>query len=94
MAKKSNSLNPTAGLAFGSPVEVKKVDAQELQEVQHVRKNNDTLNSTQGRKGHKLPRINMAFTPDNHEYIKHASRQLGISVTEFINNLIDEDRKK
>lgn len=35
---------------------------------------NMTLESTQGRKGKKLPRINMAFTPENHEYIKRVSR--------------------
>lgn len=99
MAKREN-LNPMAGLSFGTPIEAKNVDtqgtqhAQEVQHAQHVQDNKDTLNNTQGRKGHKLPRINMAFTPENHEYIKRTSRQQGISATEFVNNLIEEDKKR
>lgn len=54
--------------------------------------NNITLESTQGRKGQKLPRINMAFTPENHEYIKRVSRQEGKSITQYINGLIEADK--
>lgn len=43
---------------------------------------------TQGRKGCKLPRINLAFTPENHRFIKITSRALGMSMTEFTNLVI------
>lgn len=51
------------------------------------------LRGTQGKKGHKLPRINMAFSLENHEFIKRRSRQIGISATDFVNQLIDRERK-
>lgn len=53
-----------------------------------------SLEETQGRKGHKSPRINMAFSPDNHAWIKTRSRQLGISATEFVNSILDTERTK
>ena len=38
---------------------------------------------TQGRKGVKATRINMAFTPEVHQYIKTMSKVRGESVTAF-----------
>ena len=55
---------------------------------------NVAFGGTQGRKGHKAPRINMAFNPDNHAWIKTRSRQLGISATEFVNTILDNERMK
>lgn len=43
---------------------------------------------TQGRKGCKAVRINMAFTPDNHEFIKVLARASGRTMTEFTNLVI------
>ena len=40
---------------------------------------------TAGRKGVKLPRINMAFAPDVYEYIQIMSRASGLSLTNFVN---------
>lgn len=40
---------------------------------------------TQGRKGVKAVRINMAFAPDVHAYIKTMARARGESVTDFTN---------
>lgn len=50
--------------------------------------------ATQGKKGHKAPRINMAFSPENHAWIKTRSKQLGISATELVNSIIDRERMK
>lgn len=50
--------------------------------------------ATQGKKGHKAPRINMAFSPDNHKWIKARSRQMGISATALVNAIIDHERLK
>ena len=47
---------------------------------------------TQGRKGCKAPRINMAFTPENHQFIKTISRISGYTMTEFTNIVIERYR--
>lgn len=47
---------------------------------------------TQGRKGCKAIRINMAFTPDNHEYIKTMARITGMTMTGFINFVVEQYR--
>ena len=47
---------------------------------------------TQGRKGCKATRINMAFTPENHEFIKVMARLTGKTMTEFANLAIERYR--
>lgn len=72
-----------------------------VRKEQDVQENNTTsttstitFGETQGRKGHKAPRINMAFSPENHEWIKTRSRQLGMSATEFVNTILTNERLK
>lgn len=48
---------------------------------------------TQGRKGEKMPRINMAFTPSNLEYLHIMAAIKGVSITRLVNELIERDRK-
>ena len=43
---------------------------------------------TQGRKGCKATRINMAFSPSNHEFIKTMAKASGRTMTEFTNLVI------
>lgn len=43
---------------------------------------------TQGRKGCKATRINMAFTPENHEFIKVMAKASGRTMTELTNDVI------
>ena len=43
---------------------------------------------TQGRKGCKAIRINMAFTPSNHEFIRVMAKASGRTMTEFTNLVI------
>jgi len=50
--------------------------------------------TTQGKKGQKLPRINMAFSHENLEYLNIVSRIDGISKTDFVNRLIAKDRSR
>lgn len=45
---------------------------------------------TAGRKGVKLPRINMAFAPEIYEYIQTVARASGISMTDFVNLALRE----
>ena len=47
---------------------------------------------TQGRKGQKLPRVNMAFQPDNMDYLQTISRIEGMSMTDYVNRLLKRDR--
>lgn len=43
---------------------------------------------TAGRKGMKLPRMNIAFAPDLHDYVKTMSRATGLTYSEFINHIL------
>lgn len=49
---------------------------------------------TQGRKGCSLTRINMAFTDENHDYIKVMARISGKSMTEFVNWVLEQYRSE
>lgn len=43
---------------------------------------------TQGRKGCKAIRINMAFSPENHQFIKVMAKATGRTMTEYTNYII------
>lgn len=43
---------------------------------------------TQGRKGCHSPRINLALTPENHEFIRVMAKATGKTMTQFINAII------
>ncbi len=49
---------------------------------------------TQGRKGCKANRINMAFTPENHEFIKIMAKISGKTMTEFANLVVERYRNE
>ena len=49
---------------------------------------------TQGRKGVKAVRINMAFAPDVHEYISIMSRARGQSITNFTNEVFRNSKQQ
>lgn len=49
---------------------------------------------TQGRKGCKAVRINMAFTGENHQFIKVMSKATGRTMTEFTNLIIEAYRRE
>ncbi len=48
---------------------------------------------TQGRKGCKATRINMAFTPSNHDFVKTMAKLRGQTMTEFVNFALEEYAK-
>lgn len=52
----------------------------------------DSLQSA-GRKGVKLPRINLAFTPANYEFVKIMAQVRGQNLTEFVNDILREARE-
>lgn len=47
---------------------------------------------TAGRKGLKLPRMNMAFTPSNYQYIEIMSKAAGYNLTQFVNMALLQHR--
>lgn len=49
---------------------------------------------TQGRKGCKAVRINMAFWTENHNFITYGARACGMTMTEFCNAVIEKYRKE
>lgn len=49
---------------------------------------------TQGRKGCRAIRINMAFTPSNHEFVKVMAKASGRTMTEFTNLVIAAYQKE
>jgi hypothetical protein len=48
----------------------------------------------QGVKGTKVLRINMAFADDVYRYITLMSKIKGVSMTKFVNNIIEKDMQK
>jgi len=95
MAKKDFSQVNT-GRAYNQIEEAIAAPAQEPQQAQEVQNPRTpytveraqqmrAAGTTQGRKGCKAFRINMAFSPDIHEYIKTMARVRGESVTDFTN---------
>ncbi|MBO4693681.1 MAG: hypothetical protein J5659_04760 [Clostridia bacterium] len=49
---------------------------------------------TTGLKGVKLPRINLAFTPSNYEFVQTMSRVRGETMTEFVNFIMSKAREE
>lgn len=49
----------------------------------------DTM-QTAGRKGVKLPRINLAFKPAVYDYVVTMARAQGITITEFCNTIMQQ----
>ena len=53
----------------------------------------EELPATQGKKGQKRLRLNISFTEANKAYLTKITRLEGLGVAEYINGLINEDRK-
>ena len=94
MASKKDFTAANTGRVYNAITEATaEPEEQQAQEVQHPRKEYSEqqaqemrqAGTTQGRKGCKAIRINMAFSPEIHEYIKVMARVRGESVTDFTN---------
>ncbi len=79
---------PVYGTVIGSTHEV-----QQEQDAQCAEVISDIV-QTQGRKGAKLPRINMAFAPQNLEYLRIMAGLRGQSVTRYVNVLVEQDMEQ
>lgn len=100
MAGKKDFSSVNTGRVYGTIAEATAApdpqEEQQAQEAQPTRKERKTYTEqeqqqfreegkTKGRKGCKAIRINMAFTPDVHDYIKTMARVRGESITDFTN---------
>ena len=47
---------------------------------------------TQGRKGCKIQRVNMAFSADNYDFLRTVSKLKGDSITNFVNFIVEKYR--
>lgn len=97
--KKKDFSTVNTGSVYSAITEATADPAQEPQQVQEAQQVQNPrtpytaqqveamqqAGTTQGRKGCRQVRINMAFTPEVHEYIKVMARVRGESVTAFTN---------
>ena len=66
--------------------------AQETQ-ITHDTPDTQRTHDTQGNRKQKHPRINMAFYGKNLEYLELVSRIEGVSITQYVNDLISKDEE-
>ena len=59
-----------------------------------ARNTHDTHDTQGTQRKQKHPRINMAFYGDNLDYVKEAAYQSRMSVTEYVNQLIVDDKNR
>ena len=98
MAKKDFSKINTGNIYSDAIAEA----TQEPQKKYKTRKTYDTQEAeayaqglnTSGRKGLKLPRINLALAPDMYDYLKTMSKASGMTYTEFIDKLLRSHKEK
>lgn len=91
-----------AGRMYNAIQEATAEPAQEVQEAQEAKRQYKPRREyteqekqqymqqgkTTGRKGLKMPRINLAFAPDIYEYIQIMSRVTGQSMTDYVNTIL------
>lgn len=66
---------------------------QEAPKTEDVQEAQEELR-TQGRRGYKLQRINMGFTPTNLDYIRTMAKAKGLTQTQFVNQVLDRHREE
>ena len=97
MAKsfKEKASRPSVYAAIsGTGTEVSEVkEVIEVQEVQGDFTERQESLRTQGKKGAKAQRFNMAFTPSNLDFIRIMSKINGQTMTQFVNEIIDRERE-
>ena len=94
MASKKDFAGMNTGRVYGAIEQAtSKKGQQGTASPQEVTERQEAL-QTQGRKGAKAIRINMAFTPSNHEFIKVMSKATGLTMTELTNQVIEAYRNE
>lgn len=84
----ADAAQPVYSTIIGSVQEEQKTQVeQNAQEAQEALR-------TQGRKGMKMPRINMAFSPSNIDFIRVMAAIKGQTMTQYVNSIIDREREE
>lgn len=68
------------------------LSTQQAQDTQDTHENAHDTQGTQRKQ--KLPRINLAFYGDNLEYAREAAWKARKTITQYVNDLIEEDKRK
>ena len=109
MAAKKDFSKLNTGRVYDAIAEaVAEPEAQEAQPVQEAQQAQPTRKTyteaekqdylqagkTQGRPGCRAARINLAFYPDQYEYVKTMAAVRGQSITEFVNHIIGQSMEE
>ena len=81
--------NVAGNIARGTSKNVKQIEATEAEKLERAR----TM-KTQGKKGCKAQRVNMAFSADNYDFIQVVSKLKGFNLTQFVNFVMDKYREE
>ena len=79
-----------AAQAAAQPEQVRKAEGNRKTYTEEERQEFMASLRTGGRKGCKLPRINMAFTPELYDYIRTMSKVSGLTLTVFLNTVLKQ----
>lgn len=94
MAGKKDFAGMNTGRVYGAIEQATSTKGQQgTASPQEAKERKEAL-QTQGRKGVKAIRINMAFTPSNHEFIKVMAKATGRTMTEFTNDVVTAYRNE
>ena len=80
-----------AGKKFNTDVQPVFADLMQTEQETHVEYD---ARNTQGKRGMKADRMNMAFSHENFEYMRTMAGLHKMTMTKFINKLIEEDRQR
>lgn len=72
---------------------ISKRQDEDAQEVQGTYDAHHTQAEDKSIKRQKPPRINMAFYGDNHKYLGQIASINGVSITQYVNDLVAKDRE-
>lgn len=92
MAAKKDFAGMNTGRVYGSIEQATSAKGQQGTASPQEAQERAAQLKTQGRKGCKAIRINMAFTPENHEFIKVMAKISGKTMTEFTNLVVERYR--
>ena len=76
---------------FGQSAQAKKMQPPISKEEKAKR---EAQGNTQGRQGAKKPRINLALTTDNYNFVRRFSKCRGQSQIDFINSIIENYKQE
>lgn len=100
MAKKPNFKAADEAPARRDPIDILTGAEQEEQDAQQEQQEPRRMTdkelqealATRGHKGVKMPRINLAFKPSLLDYLRVMAAIRGLSITQYINQLVEADK--